>query len=99
MLVWRGRLSMVSDRTPLLGRRAVLAVEVIVMVMVMALLDRRVAGRTLRLRLVVGPHCPALVAFGLCGHLHAAMGHVYHAHDALGIMVDDLDDLHDVTAC
>ena len=72
-------------------------VEVIV-IMVMALLDGRIAGRALRLRLIVGALCPALVGLGLGGHLHAAVGRIYHAHDALGIMVDDLDDLHSMTA-
>ncbi len=66
-------------------------VEVVVLVV---FLDGRVAGRPLRLRLVVGAHCPALFALGLGGHFHAAVGRIYHAHNALGVMVDDLDDLH-----
>ena len=66
-------------------------VEVVVLVV---LLDGRVAGRPLGLRLVVGAHCPAFVALGLGGHFHAAVGRIYHAHNALGVMVNDLDNLH-----
>ncbi len=68
-------------------------IEVVVMVV---LLNGRVAGRPLGLRLVVGAHCPALVALGLGGHFHAAVGRIYHAHDSLGVMIDDLDNLHNM---
>ena len=67
-------------------------------VVVEVLADGRIAGRLRRLRLVVGPHCPALVALGLSGHVYAAMGRVHHTHGALRIMVDDLDNLHSTAA-
>ena len=86
------RLCGVPSQAQLLGFvGALLVVEVVVM---MVFLNRGVAGRPLGLGLVVGAHCPALVALGLGGHLHGTMGRVYHAHNALRIMVDDLDNLH-----
>jgi len=46
---------------------------------------------------VVRSHCSALVVPGLCRESHAAMRRIYHTHSALRIMVNHVDDLHQVS--